>query len=32
VLRIEVIPQVRLEADVGAAGGTRAGAAFEREY
>lgn len=32
VLRIEVTPQIRLEADVGAAGGTRGGAAYEREY
>ena len=32
VLRIEVTPQVRLEADVGGTGGTRGGAAFEVEY
>ena len=32
VARIEVTPRVRLEADVGVTGGTRAGAAYEREY
>ncbi len=32
VLRIEITPEIRLEADVGATGGTRAGAAYEREY
>lgn len=32
VLRIEVSPRLRLEADVGPIGGTRAGAAFEIEY
>ena len=32
VARIEVTPKVRLEADVGVTGGTRAGAAYEREY
>jgi translocation and assembly module TamB len=32
VVRIEVTPEVRLEADVGVTGGTRAGAAYEREY
>jgi translocation and assembly module TamB len=32
VLRMEITPRLRLEADVGATGGTRAGAAFEREY
>ncbi|AFL73420.1 translocation/assembly module TamB domain-containing protein [Thiocystis violascens] len=32
VLRIEVTPNLRLEADVGAAGGTRAGAVYEIEY
>jgi translocation and assembly module TamB len=32
VLRIEVTPRIKLEADVGALGGTRAGAAYEREY
>jgi translocation and assembly module TamB len=32
VLRIEVTPRIRVEADVGASGGTRAGAAFEHEY
>jgi len=32
VLRIEVTPRIRVEADVGAVGGTRAGAAFEHEY
>jgi translocation and assembly module TamB len=32
VLRIEVTPQIRLEADVGASGGTRGGGAFEKEY
>ncbi|MBK5965196.1 hypothetical protein CCR95_14135 [Thiocystis minor] len=32
VLRIEVTPNLRLEADVGATGGTRAGAAYEIEY
>ncbi len=32
VARIEVTPRIRLEADVGVTGGTRAGAAYEREY
>lgn len=32
VLRIEVSPNLRLAADVGAAGGTRAGAVYEIEY
>ena len=32
VLRIEVTPSLRLEADLGTTGGTRAGAAFEREH
>jgi len=32
VLRIEVTPRIRVEADVGASGGTRAGGAFEHEY
>jgi len=32
VLRIGVTPRIKLEADVGATGGTRAGAAYEREY
>jgi translocation and assembly module TamB len=32
VLRIEVSPRVKLEADVGATGGTRGGGAFEHEY
>ncbi|WP_295400327.1 translocation/assembly module TamB domain-containing protein [uncultured Thiocystis sp.] len=32
VLRIEITPNLRLEADVGATGGTRAGAAYEIEY
>jgi translocation and assembly module TamB len=32
VLRIEATPSIRLEADVGPVGGTRAGAAFEIEY
>lgn len=32
VLRIEVTPRIKLEVDVGATGGTRAGAAYEREY
>jgi translocation and assembly module TamB len=32
VLRIEVSPRIRVEADVGPIGGTRAGAAFEHEY
>ncbi|TCT19793.1 translocation/assembly module TamB domain-containing protein [Thiobaca trueperi] len=32
VVRIELTPNIRLEADVGATGGTRAGAAYEREY
>jgi translocation and assembly module TamB len=32
VARIEVTPKVRLEADVGVTGGTRAGVAYEREY
>ncbi|MGE5154899.1 MAG: translocation/assembly module TamB domain-containing protein, partial [Bdellovibrio bacteriovorus] len=32
VLRMEVSPRLRLEADVGPIGGTRAGAAFEIEY
>jgi translocation and assembly module TamB len=32
VMRIEVTPQVKLEADVGAGGGSRAGAAFQVDY
>lgn len=32
VLHIEVTPRIRLEADVGASGGTRGGGAFEKEY
>ena len=32
VLRIGITPRIKLEADVGATGGTRAGAAYEREY
>jgi translocation and assembly module TamB len=32
VLRIEVTPQLKLEADVGAGGGSRAGAAFQVDY
>ena len=32
VLRIEITPELKLEADVGAGGGTRAGAAFQRDY
>lgn len=32
VLRIEVSPRIKLEADVGATGGTRGGGAFEHEY
>lgn len=32
ILRMEVSPRVRLETDVGANGGARAGAAFELEY
>ena len=32
VLRIGITPRIKIEADIGAAGGTRAGAAFEREY
>ncbi len=32
VLRIGVTPRIKVEADIGATGGTRAGAAFEREY
>jgi len=32
VVRIEISPRLRLEADVGPVGGTRAGAAYEREF
>ncbi|WP_462322716.1 translocation/assembly module TamB domain-containing protein [Halochromatium sp.] len=32
ILRMELSPQIRLETDVGAHGGARAGAAFELEY
>lgn len=32
VLRIGITPRIKLEADVGATGGTRAGVAYEREY
>jgi translocation and assembly module TamB len=32
VLRIGITPRIKLEADIGATGGTRAGAAYEREY
>ena len=32
VLRMELTPRIKLEADVGVTGGTRAGAAYEREY
>jgi translocation and assembly module TamB len=32
VLRIGITPRIKLEGDIGATGGTRAGAAFEREY
>lgn len=32
LLRMEISPQLRLETDVGASGGARAGAAFELEY
>ncbi len=32
VLRMQLSPRIRLETDVGAAGGARAGAAFELEY
>lgn len=32
ILRMEVSPRIRLETDVGANGGARAGAAFELEY
>lgn len=32
VLRIEVTPRLKLEADVGAGGGSRAGAAFQVDY
>jgi translocation and assembly module TamB len=32
VLRIEITPRLKLEADVGAGGGSRAGAAFQLDY
>ena len=32
VLRMELTPRIKLEADVGVTGGTRAGVAYEREY
>jgi translocation and assembly module TamB len=32
VLRLDATPRIRLETDIGASGGARAGAAFELEY